>query len=258
MLNSIAELTEANLVVIKVGSSSITGANQEQLAVVCDTVAAIQSLGINVIVVSSGAIATGGPVIGATARSEDLATSQALAAIGQAKLMSRYQQEFDKHGLVAAQVLLTVENLDQSATRENALAAFRRLLELKVVPVVNENDTVATHEIRFGDNDRLAATVAQLVAADLLILLSDVDAIYTANPELPDSQVVARIGIDDDLSEIAIGGTSTGFGTGGAVTKVAAARQANSSRIPVLLTSVLNAPKLLSADITHTWFSPKN
>lgn len=258
MLASIADLRNSTLVVIKVGSSSITGDNSNQLTAVCESVAMLKKAGMQVIVVTSGAIATGGPVIGATARSEDLATSQALAAIGQAKLMTRYQNEFDSYGLIGAQVLLTVENLEHIDTRQNALRAFRRLLELEVVPVVNENDTVATHEIRFGDNDRLAATVAEMVAADLLILLSDVDAIYTARPDSPGAEVIPIIEQDQDLSEVSIGGTSTGFGTGGAITKVAAARQANAAGIPVLLTSVANATKLIDGEITHTWFSPKN
>lgn len=258
MLTGIAEILDSTLVVIKVGSSSITGDNADQLRAVCETVAKLRNTGIQVIVVTSGAIATGGPVIGATARTEDLATSQALAAIGQAKLMTRYQNEFDFYGLIGAQVLLTVENLDHLDSRDNALRALRRLLELGVVPVVNENDTVATQEIRFGDNDHLAATVSELVSADLLILLSDVDAIYTSPPEIEGATVIPIITEDQDLSHIAVGGTSTGFGMGGAVTKVAAARQANAAGIPVLLTSVTNAPRLTEGKITHTWFSPKN
>lgn len=258
MLGSIREISSASLVVVKIGSSSITGDNSHQLAYVCDLVANLREQEIAVVVVSSGAIASSGPILGLTAKATDLPTSQAMAAVGQLKLMADYQRELANHGLVAGQVLLTPENLENSQSRSNALQAFSRLIEMGVVPIVNENDTVATQEIRFGDNDGLAASVATLLDSDLLILLSDVDAIYTGPPDEPGSVPISRISSEKDLLNVKISGTSTGFGTGGATTKVSAALKVSESGIPVMLTAVTNANKVLSDDFTHTWFEAKN
>jgi len=137
------------------------------------------------VLVSSGAIATGMPLLSLASKPTDLPTSQALAAVGQSRLIARYQQSLEGFGWIAGQILLTSEDLDGEVTKTNAKHAIDRLLELGVLPIVNENDTVATAEIRFGDNDRLAALVAELVEADALVLLSDVDALYTAPPTQP-------------------------------------------------------------------------
>jgi len=252
------QINEAKLIVIKIGSSSITGENIAQLEFVCDLVAKLKGMQIDVVVVSSGAIASSADLLGLTARATDLPTSQAMAAVGQARLMAEYQRKFDKHDLVAGQVLLTVENMENPKTRSNALQAFSRLLEMGVVPIVNENDTVATQEIRFGDNDGLAANVSSLLSADLLILLSDVDAIYTGPPELADSRPIARISGEQDLENVSISGTSTGFGTGGALTKVSAALKTSSDGIPVMLTDVKNCHLIPDKEFTHTWFEAKN
>lgn len=257
MINNQSEITEAKRVVVKVGSSSITGSNQANLDLIVDFAAALKRAGVEVLVVSSGAIATASPLIGLTVKSEDLATSQALAAIGQAILMSRYEGSFKRHELIPAQLLLTVDNLESEETRANAFRALERLLEIDVVPVINENDTVATHEIRFGDNDQLAARVAKLAQADLLILLSDVDALYTKPPTEEGAERIERIAFDQDLSAIEVSGTSTGYGTGGALTKLAAAKLATESGIPVLLTATKNVPNLLLESVPHTWFEPK-
>ncbi len=149
-------------VVVKVGSSSITGSNESNLDLLVDFLVRLQKLGKDVVLVSSGAIATAMPIIGLTVRSEDLATSQALASIGQAKLMGRYERSLARYDLLPGQMLLTVDNLDQESTGENAMRALERLLEIGVIPIINENDSVATQEIRFGDNDQLAARVALL------------------------------------------------------------------------------------------------
>ena len=258
MIQQVNQIGEAKLVVIKIGSSSITGENSKQLELVCDMVARLKELKIDVVVVSSGAIASSADLLGMTARATDLPTSQAMAAVGQARLMAEYQRQFDRHNLVAGQVLLTVENMENPKTRSNALQAFSRLLEMGVVPIVNENDTVATQEIRFGDNDGLAANVSSLLSADLLILLSDVDAIYTGSPELEDSKPIATISSEQDLENVSISGTSTGFGTGGALTKVSAALKTSAAGIPVMLTNVKNCPIILDKDFTHTWFEAKN
>jgi glutamate 5-kinase len=134
---------------------------------------------------------------------------------------------------------------------------MERLLELRVLPIVNENDTVATAEIRFGDNDRLAAQVAVLLEADALVLLSDVDALYTSPPSMPGAQKISKVAFDDNLESVEIGGTSTGVGTGGAMTKVSAAKLANAAGVPVLLTSTQNVSKALSAEDVGTWFEAK-
>lgn len=256
MLTSVADLANARRIVIKVGSSSITGENTANLDLIVDAIAQLTARSIEVVLVSSGAIATAAPLMGLTAKSDDLATSQALAGIGQARLMTRYQLSFERHGLMAAQMLLTVDNLQSPVPRSNALRALERLLELNVIPVVNENDSVATQEIRFGDNDQLAAQVAQIFAADLLILLSDVDAIYTRPPSDADAKPIEFVGPDTDLSEIMVSGTSTGYGTGGALTKLAAAQAAARGGCAVMITKTEHVGRLLEGGFRHTWFEP--
>ncbi len=244
-------------VVIKVGSSSITGANEANLDRIVDLAVRLKNNGKEVIVVSSGAIATAAPLIGLAVKSEDLATSQALASIGQAKLMSRYERSLSRHSLMPGQILLTVDNLDEPVTRENALRALERLLEIGVIPVINENDSVATNEIRFGDNDQLAAQVALLAKADLLVLLSDIDALYTRPPSELGAEPISVVEEEDDLSSIEISGTSTGYGTGGAVTKLAAAKLASAGGTAVILTAAANVDSVDNTEVTHTWFKPR-
>jgi glutamate 5-kinase len=250
-------LASAKRVVIKVGSSSISGDNAGQLGSLVASLAAAHQRGTEVILVSSGAIATGMPLLGLTQKPEDLPTSQALAAVGQSRLIARYQQVLEQFGIIAGQVLLTADDLDGVETSTNAKHAMERLLELRVLPIVNENDTVATAEIRFGDNDRLAAQVAVLLEADALVLLSDVDALYTSPPSMPSAQKISKVAFDDNLESVEIGGTSTGVGTGGAMTKVSAAKLANAAGVPVLLTSTQNVSKALSAEDVGTWFEAK-
>ncbi|MCF8524128.1 MAG: glutamate 5-kinase [Aquiluna sp.] len=243
-------------VVVKVGSSSITGSNESNLDLLVDFLVRMQKLGKDVVLVSSGAIATAMPIIGLTVRSEDLATSQALASIGQAKLMGRYERSLARYDLLPGQMLLTVDNLDQESTGENAMRALERLLEIGVIPIINENDSVATQEIRFGDNDQLAARVALLAAADLLILFSDIDALYTKPPTEPGAQPIAVVTFGQDLSALEVSGTSTGYGTGGALTKLAAAQLATAGGVGVILTSTANIDVIDNADCRNTWFEP--
>ena len=247
-------MTNAKRLVVKVGSSSITGQNAHQLDTLVEALAKSHSEGKQVILVTSGAIATGMPLLEIASKPEDLATSQALAAVGQSRLIARYQTQLEKFGIVAGQVLLTSEDLEGEETRVNAKRAMDRLVELRVMPIVNENDTVATAEIRFGDNDRLAALVAVLVEADMLILLSDVDALYTAPPTLPEAKRIEQVAFADDLSSIEIGGSSSVVGTGGAVTKVSAAKLANAGGIPVVFTSTPNVSAALSGQNVGTLF----
>lgn len=250
-------ISNANRIVVKVGSSSITGTNESNLDLIVDFSVKLMEQGKQVILVSSGAIATAMPLIGLTVRSEDLATSQALASIGQAKLMGRYERSLARFGKMPGQILLTVENLDQDASRSNASRALERLIEIGVLPIINENDSVATNEIRFGDNDQLAARVAALAEADLLILFSDVDALYTRPPSDPLAEPIANVEHGDDLASIQVSGTSTGYGTGGALTKLAAARLATDAGVGVLLTSTANVQSVLADDCRHTWFAPQ-
>ena len=179
-------LSGARRIVVKVGSSSLTsikgGISEEALTELADALAHKRNAGTEIILVSSGAIAAGLAPLGLAKRPRDLATQQAAASVGQGLLMARYTHAFGAHGVTVSQVLLTAEDFMRRSQHTNALRALDRLLNLGVVPVVNENDTVATHEIRFGDNDRLAALVAHLVRADALVLLSDVDSLYDGPP----------------------------------------------------------------------------
>ena len=191
--------------------------------------------------VSSGAIAAGLPPLRLRARPRDLATQQAAASVGQGLLVSRYTEAFARHGRTVGQVLLTADDLVRRTHYRNALRTLDKLLAVGAVPVVNENDTVATDEIRFGDNDRLAALVAHLVRADLLVLLSDVDGLYDGDPRRPGSRLVSDVRTPADLVGVDLGRPGrrgpAGVGTGGMQTKVDAARLATSSGIPALVTS---------------------
>lgn len=253
-MSTIDLVATASRIVLKVGSSSITGANEAQLDSIVDLCVRLMSEGKEVVLVSSGAIATASPLIGLTAKPEDLATSQALASIGQARLMGRYERSLARHKRIPGQVLLTVENIADTQSSENASMALERLISLGVLPIINENDSVATQEIRFGDNDQLAAKVAILVQADLLILLSDIDSLYTKPPTELGAERIEVVEFGDNLSALEVSGTSTGYGTGGAITKVVAATLATEAGIPVILTSASNSTLLDSKSVNHTHF----
>ena len=242
--------------VVKVGSSSISGENESQLLPLVTELSRLHAAGGEITLVSSGAISTGVPVMRLTERPTDLATQQAAAAVGQYLLVSKYQNELTKHDIVGAQVLLTASDFESADHKENAKRALHRLLELRALPIVNENDTVATHEIRFGDNDRLAALVARLLRADQLILLSDVDALYTAPPQEPGAKRIPFVPFGDELSDIKIGEAKSGWGTGGALTKVAAARLAAAAGVRVVLTNTQLFGSLLDGEDVGTWFAP--
>lgn len=252
-------LAGARRIVVKVGSSSLTsikgGLSEESLTALADALAAKRNAGADIILVSSGAIAAGLAPLGLAKRPRDLATQQAAASVGQGLLMARYTQAFGAHGVTVSQVLLTAEDLMRRSQHSNALRAMDRLLALGVVPVVNENDTVATHEIRFGDNDRLAALVAHLVRADALVLLSDVDALYDGPPAQGAKRIPLVTGVHD-LEGVSIGKAGkAGVGTGGMMTKVEAASMAAGSGIHALVTSTPNAAAALNGEDVGTWFS---
>jgi glutamate 5-kinase len=253
-MSTIDSIAAAKRIVLKVGSSSITGPNEAQLDSIVDLCVRLMSVGKEVVLVSSGAIATASPLIGLKAKPEDLATSQALASIGQARLMGRYERSLARHARIPGQVLLTVENIADIQSSENASMALERLIALGVLPIINENDSVATQEIRFGDNDQLAAKVAILVGANLLILLSDIDSLYTKPPTEPGAERIELVQFGENLSGLEVSGTSTGYGTGGAITKVVAATLATEAGIPVILTSASNSTLLDTKSVNHTHF----
>jgi len=254
-LTSRSQIPSATRIVVKVGSSSISGANAHQIEFLVDALASAHGRGTEVVLVSSGAIATGIPYLKLDHRPTDLATQQAAAAVGQNALIYRYQESLDRYGIVAGQVLLTAGDLENPTPRANAQRAMDRLLELRILPIVNENDTVATHEIRFGDNDRLAALVARLIGADLLVLLSDVDAIYTKPPQEPGAEPIHHIAFGDSLEGVLFGDAGSDVGTGGAGTKVAAAQIATEAGTPVLMTSAALVSEALQGADIGTWFA---
>ena len=252
-----ADLPDARRVVVKVGSSSISGENAAKIQPLVDALARAHSRGTEVVLVSSGAIATGMPFLELAARPHDLATQQAAAAVGQNVLVYRYQEALRPFHIVAGQVLLTAGDLENPTHRSNARRAMERLLGLRILPIVNENDTVATHEIRFGDNDRLAALVAELIGADALVLLSDIESLYTRPPDLPGAEPIDHIAFGDDLHGYEFGSVVVNsLGTGGAATKVSAARMAAASGAGVLVTSADLIDRALAGDRIGTWFEP--
>jgi glutamate 5-kinase len=252
-------LTGARRVVVKIGSSSLTGADGqldvEALDALVDVLAARRAAGGHVVLVTSGAIAAGLSPLGMVTPPRDLATAQAAASVGQGLLMARYSEAFARHGQRVGQVLLTVEDVMRRVHYRNALRTLDRLLDLGVVPIVNENDAVATGEIRFGDNDRLAALVSHLTRADALLLLTDVDALYDAPPHRPGARRVAVVSGPADLEGIEVSGRGSAVGTGGMVTKLDAAAIATGSGVPVVLTSAPNAAAALAGEPVGTWFA---
>ena len=253
-------------VVVKVGSSSLTGTAEgagaggidaARLDALVDALAAARAAARELVLVTSGAIAAGLPSIGLARRPRDLATQQAAASVGQGLLMHRYTEAFARHGLVSGQVLLTAEDVVRRAQYRNAQRTLDRLLAIGAVPVVNENDTVATEEIRFGDNDRLAALVAHLVHADLLVLLSDVEGLYDGNPRAAGSRLIPDVRSEADLVGARIGRAgATGLGTGGMASKVDAARIATAAGIPTVVASADQAGEALQGGPVGTLFHP--
>jgi len=254
-------LTLARRLVVKVGSSSLAstaeGLDLARLEALVDAVAVRQLAGREVVLVSSGAIAAGLGPLGFKHRPTDLAQQQAAAAVGQGLLLSAYSQAFARHGLHVAQILLTVGDLSRQTSYANALRAFGALTRLRVVPLVNENDTVATSEIRFGDNDRLAALVAELVRADGLVLLSDVDGLYSTRPDDPAATRLDFVGDLAQLADVDVARPgASGVGSGGMASKLAAARLATGAGIPVALARWDQLAAVLAGDAVGTVFAP--
>jgi glutamate 5-kinase len=249
-------LLGAKRVVVKIGSNSVTGKNEGKIEQLIDALASTMQRGTEVVLVSSGAIATGMPLFDFDEKPTDLDTFQALAAVGQFRLLSKYQKSLERHNIVAGQVLLTLTDIEKQESRDNAKRALERLFQLGALPIVNENDTVATTEIRFGDNDRLAGMVAVLLNADALVLLSDVDGLYDMPPTNPEAKLIQRVAYGMDLSKLEIAGTNTGVGTGGAITKVAAASSCTEAGIGVVITNADNVVRTLQGESLGTFFEP--
>ncbi|MEO8107179.1 MAG: glutamate 5-kinase, partial [Actinomycetes bacterium] len=250
----------ARRIVVKVGSSSLTtpeGAIDEARVVrLVDALADRRASDTEIVLVTSGAIAAGLEPLGVKKRPRDLATQQAAASIGQGLLMHRYTEAFANRGITVGQVLMTSEDVVRRAHYRNAQRTLYRLLELGALPIVNENDTVATDEIKFGDNDRLAALVAHLVHADLFVMLSDVDALYDAPPSRKGATRIAEVNRPEELDAVDVGKRGSSIGTGGMITKVAAARIASGAGIPVVLAHAESVAPALAGDDVGTWFAP--
>jgi len=227
-------------IVIKIGTSSLTfpngKINYQRIEKLVRVLSEIQADGRQVILVSSGAVAVGSGRMGIDHKPESLVEKQALAAIGQAELIKIYQKFFDEHNQLTAQVLLTRDAITSSLRRQNARTTLFTLLEMKIVPIINENDAVSTAEIEFGDNDTLSAYVAELVDADLLILLSDIDGLYSADPKTdPDAFIISKVYDISPGIEALAKGSGTSFATGGMATKIAAAKICMESSIDMII-----------------------
>jgi glutamate 5-kinase len=253
-------VTEAKRIVLKVGSSSLTGSAGSALdgaavGKIVDLAASLRARGAEVLIVSSGAIAAGLAPLKLTSRPKDLPTQQAAASVGQGLLIAKYNELFSAHSIVSSQVLLTTEDVVRRSHYNTAQQTLSRLLALGVTPIINENDSVGTAEIRFGDNDRLAALVALLVQADLLVLISDVDALYDAHPSQAGAKAIHEVLNFADIDSVEVGGAgSSGVGSGGMVTKIEAARIATSAGTPMLLTSLAQSADSLAGKEFGTIF----
>ena len=229
-------------VVVKIGSSSLTHEETGKLDLgkmeqLVRQLSDLRNRGMDVCLVSSGAIAVGRSAMGIHERPTDISMKQACAAVGQAKLMMVYQKLFAEYNETAGQVLLTKNTMINPVSRENAKNTFEELFQLGVIPIVNENDTTSTYEMQFGDNDTLSALVSSMVGADLLILLSDIDGLYTDDPHTnPDAKLVQVVeNLDEEILGMAKGTTGCNVGTGGMTTKLTAAKIATLSGTDMII-----------------------
>ena len=257
-------LASAKRLVVKIGSALLVDEDSGDvrrawLDGLADDVAALKKRGVEVLIVSSGAIAVGRRHLGLTQKALKLEEKQAAAATGQIRLAHAYQETLARHGITVAQVLLTPDDTEERRRHLNARSTVAQLLKLGAVPVFNENDTVATEEIRFGDNDRLAARVAQMASADTLVLLSDIDGLYTGDPRR-DAQATRLDEVHEVTPEIEAmaGAAGTAYSSGGMVTKLAAAKIALAAgcRMVIARGTVANPLSVLETGAPCTWFIP--
>ena len=251
-------------VVVKIGSSSLqhpqTGSmNLMKIEKLVRELCDLRNQGMDVCLVSSGAIAVGRQAIGLQSRPQDISTKQACAAVGQARLMMTYQRMFAEYNQTAGQILMTKNTMVNPVSRKNAKNTFEELFRLGVIPIVNENDTVSTYEMQFGDNDTLSAIVSSLVGADLLILLSDIDGLFTDDPHKnPEAKLIKVVDkIDAKLLGMAKGSTGSDVGTGGMATKLTAAKIATLSGADMVIANgadVCILHHIIDDDFTGTIF----
>ena len=251
-------------VVVKIGSSSLNheetgGLNFTKLEKLVRELCDLRNQGVDVCLVSSGAIAVGRSSMGMKERPKTMAKKQACAAVGQARLMMTYQKMFSEYHQTAGQVLMTKKTMLDNVSRKNAQNTFEELFELGVIPIVNENDTVSTYEIQFGDNDTLSAIVASLISADLLILLSDIDGLYTDDPHTnPNAKLIKDVDvINEKLLHMAKESTGSDVGTGGMATKLTAARIATRSGCDMIIANGKDVGilhEIFEGDFTGTLF----
>lgn len=237
-----------NRIVIKVGTSTLTydtgKINLRQMHNLARVLSDLRNRGYEVILVSSGAIGVAMGKLGISKKPDDTKVKQSLAAVGQCELMALYDHMFSEYQNIVAQILLTRSDVDRENRKQHMRNTFDTLLEMGIIPIVNENDTVSVEEIEFGDNDRLSAVVAKLVEADLLILFTDIDGLYDADPKLnPDAKLISRV---EDIAEVegSAGGAGSKLGTGGMVTKIQAAKIANEAGISMLILNGKNIDSL--------------
>ena len=257
-------LPEGARVVVKVGSSSLTradgGLDLNRIDILAGLIAGMRSRGHDVVLVSSGAVASGLVPLGLSRRPDELSLLQAAASVGQGRLAARWETAMSAYGLVTAQVLLTAHDVAIRSHYRTVRATFDSLLSLGAVPIINENDAVATSEFSLGDNDRLAALVAHLVTADVLVLLTDVDGLWTARPGTPGATPIRHVRSSADLAGVSVSGRGSFVGTGGMTTKLQAATIACASGTTTLIARADDAAALLGQEQVPTdlgtWFEP--
>lgn len=235
-------LKDKKRIVIKIGTSSLTHKetgrlNLTKLEILVREISDLRNQGKEVVLVSSGAIGVGSAAVGLKKKPDHLSGKQACAAVGQARLMMIYQKLFSEYNQTAGQILMTKNTMVNNLNRKNAKNTFEELLELGVIPIVNENDTISTYEIEFGDNDTLSAVVAALIQADLLILLTDIDGLYTDDPnQNPNAEFVDVVeDLDDHFMEMGKSTTGSKVGTGGMATKLTAAKIATAAGTDMII-----------------------
>ena len=251
----------ARSIVVKIGTTALTNPSgmfdTGRLAALTDAIEARMKAGSDVVIVSSGAIAAGLEPLGLSRRPTDLATKQAAASVGQVALVNAWSAAFARYDRTVGQVLLTAHDISQRVQHTNAARTLDRLRALHAVPIVNENDTVATNEIRFGDNDRLSALVAHLVGADALVLLSDIDGLYDADPRKSNARFISEVAGPDDLDGVTAGQGSA-LGTGGMRSKLSSALLAADAGVPVLLAAAADADAALTDASVGTVFAAQS